>query len=97
MISKKTRMRLNYGKNIEFTDVFGYIHFGIITYDSELGTGDSRPPFQVFCQRYQKIQGDLLKCQFCGKDPYNDPAYAYMVKAATVCFEKFISRCQGGA
>jgi hypothetical protein len=31
MIFKKTRMRLNYGKNIEFTDVFGYIHFGIIT------------------------------------------------------------------
>jgi hypothetical protein len=36
MIFKKTRMRLNYGKNIEFMDVFGYIHSGIITYDSGL-------------------------------------------------------------
>ncbi|EQB74087.1 MAG: hypothetical protein AMDU4_FER2C00030G0010 [Ferroplasma sp. Type II] len=36
MIFKKTRIRLNYGENIEFTDVFGYIHSGIITYDSGL-------------------------------------------------------------
>ena len=36
MIFKKTRMRLNYGRNIEFMDVFGHIHSGIITYDSDL-------------------------------------------------------------
>ena len=36
MIFKETRMRLNYGKNIEFMDFYGNIHFGIITYDSEL-------------------------------------------------------------
>jgi hypothetical protein len=36
MILKKTRMRLNYGKNIEFMDVFGHIHSGIIIYDSGL-------------------------------------------------------------
>ena len=36
MIFKETRMRMNYGRNIEFMDVFGYIHFGIITYDSDL-------------------------------------------------------------
>jgi len=36
MIFKKTRMRLNYRKNVKFMDVFGYIHSGIITYDSDL-------------------------------------------------------------
>ncbi len=36
MIFKKTRMGLNYGRNIEFMDVFGYIHSAIITYDSDL-------------------------------------------------------------
>jgi len=29
-----------------------------------------------------------LKCQFCGKDPENDPAYAHRIKSATGCFEK---------
>ena len=47
MIFKETRMRMNYGKNIEFTDVFGYIHSGIITYDSGLVILDNFSRYSV--------------------------------------------------
>ena len=47
MIFKETRMRMNYGKNIEFMDVFGYIHSGIITYDSGLVILDNFSRYSV--------------------------------------------------
>ena len=51
MIFKETRMRLNYGKNIEFMDVFGNIYFGIITYDSGL----------VILDHFSKYSGKDIK------------------------------------
>jgi hypothetical protein len=47
MIFKKTRMRLNYRKNVKFMDVFGYIHSGIITYDSGLVILDNFSRYSV--------------------------------------------------